>query len=398
MKKPPTAMLKQGTQTPSLAPSFSPAEDKQRDLTNDFHLPWYNKRGQVSVSVYEINPLRDHRWPDFLQKHPRASVFHTTPWLEALHRTYGYEPIVYTTSPPYANLENGLIFCRVKSWLTGRRLVSLPFSDHCEPLVDDAADLHILFAGLEQRSRTEKMRYIEIRPLLSHGFTASLFHSTYMYCFHQLDLKPDCGVLFRGFHKDSTQRKIRRAEREALSYQEGRSETLLDLFYHLFLLTRRHHGVPPQPRSWFRNLVDCFGEALKIRLALKDGHPVAGILTLQYKDALVYKYGCSDAEFNSLGGTHLLFWRSIQEAKQEGLRVFDLGRSACDNAGLITFKNRWGATPSTLIYSRYTASRTATGNFRPDDNWKSRISTHLFGKLPDRLLCATGSLFYKHIG
>ena len=37
-------------------------------------------------------------------------------------------------SPPDEPLENGFLFCRVESWLTGRRLVSLPFSDHCEPL------------------------------------------------------------------------------------------------------------------------------------------------------------------------------------------------------------------------------------------------------------------------
>jgi CelD/BcsL family acetyltransferase involved in cellulose biosynthesis len=352
-----------------------------------------------AASVYEIDPLRDPRWSALIERHPRSSVFHGTNWLRALRTTYDYEPVAITTCPPGAGLTNALVSCRIKSWLTGRRLVSLPFSDHCEPLADDAADLKMLFAALERQSRTEKLPYIEIRPLRPHECTTSMFCSTYTYCFHQLDLRPDCDALFKGFHKDSTQRKIRRAEREGLSYQDGRSEVLLDSFYHLFLLTRRHHQVPPQPRIWFRNLIACFGEALSIRLALKDGHPVAGILTLRHKDTLVYKYGCSDAKFNNLGGTHLLFWRSIQEAKKEGLRVFDLGRSDCENTGLITFKNRWGAAPSALTYSRYTASRNSSGNFRlPGADWKVRIGKHLCAHLPDRLLCAAGSLFYKHIG
>ena len=42
------------------------------------------------------------------------------------------------------------------------------------------------------------------------------------------------------------------------------------------------------------------------------------------------------------GGTFLLFWNAIQEAKQNKLRIFDLGRSDCHNNGLITFKNLTG--------------------------------------------------------
>ena len=49
--------------------------------------------------VCAINPLRDPRWGTFVKEHRRASVFHTIPWLDSLHRTYEYEPIVYTTSP-----------------------------------------------------------------------------------------------------------------------------------------------------------------------------------------------------------------------------------------------------------------------------------------------------------
>src|SRR5271166_5866777 len=83
--------------------------------------------------VHRFDPLTDPRWDSFLQKHPRASLFHSLPWLRALNLTYGYPVNGYTTSLPDSRLENALVACRVESWLTGRRLVSLPFSDHCEP-------------------------------------------------------------------------------------------------------------------------------------------------------------------------------------------------------------------------------------------------------------------------
>jgi len=95
-----------------------------------------------SGSMYTRDTRLRPRPPDRLalgrlaESPPRASVFHSRGWLEALKRTYGYEPIVLTTTPD-GPLSNGLVLCRVKTWLS-RRLVSLPFSDHCDPLLNGA--------------------------------------------------------------------------------------------------------------------------------------------------------------------------------------------------------------------------------------------------------------------
>ena len=179
----------------------------------------------------------------------------------------------------------------------------------------------------------------------------------------------------------------------------GRSDSLFEGFYRLQLLTRRRHGVPPQPRSWFRNLIDRFGEALQIRLAFKGDQPIAGILTLRHKNSLVYKYGCSDAESNNLGGMHLLFWRAIQEAKASGLQQFDLGRSDTDNQGLITFKDRWGAKQSTLNYFRHAGSgRSLSDPKRSKAGWKSRLAKEVFARAPNGFLSVAGNFLYKHVG
>jgi len=209
-------------------------------------------------------------------RHPRASVFHSSAWLQALSRTYGYQPIVYTTSPSGQELRNGMVFCRVESWLTGRRLVSLPFSDHCEPLVDTADALDAMASALEQECRGRQWRYVEVRPLQRFEMATSLAHATVPYTFHQLDLRPDLNVLFGNCHKNSTQRKILRAEREGLQYREGATEELLDAFYRLHTITRQRHQRPPQPRKWFVNLRESFGDALKIRVAFQGDGLIPG--------------------------------------------------------------------------------------------------------------------------
>src|SRR5260370_39896401 len=52
-------------------------------------------------------------------------------------------------------LESGIVLCRVESWLTGCRLVSLPFSDHCQP-IGEKRDLQILIAAIEEEMRSEE--------------------------------------------------------------------------------------------------------------------------------------------------------------------------------------------------------------------------------------------------
>ena len=345
------------------------------------------------ASVYEIDPLSDARWEAFVDAHPRSSVFHGTNWLKALQTAYGYDPLVVTTCPPNAALTNGIVFCRVNSWLTGRRFVSLPFSDHCEPLVAESCELDDLLLHMRRYVDEGRWKYIEIRPISGQPSSRTGFARSTAYRFHSLDLRKNTQELFRNFHKDCVQRKIRRAERENLHYEEGTTEGLLQKFYDLLVITRRRQCLPPQPPSWFRQLLAAFGGDLKIRLATKDGLPVASILTLTRRKTMVYKYGCSDERFHRLGGMAFLFWNAIQEAKDNGCEQFEMGRSDNDNLGLISFKEHWGAVGTELHYWKYVR--------RPETNggsWEKSLLRKLVPITPDSLLRIVGGLLYRHVG
>lgn len=344
------------------------------------------------MNVYTLDPLADPRWAQLVSSHPSASVFHTVTWLQAIHRTYGYTPVVYTTCRPSEPLSNGIVLCQIRSWLTGRRMVSLPFSDHCDPLLDDTDAMTAVTDQLWRLVQQGKWQFVELRPQMSLSVANGSL--TPPFCLHVLDLTPGADDLFRKFHKDCIQRKVRRAEREDLEYRSGNSQDLLEAFYRLLILTRRKHGLPPQPREWFTNLGSCLGDQLTVRMAFSAGKEIAGIVTLQHGKQMVYKYGASDPAFQQLGGTPLLFWRAISEAKAAGLTSLDLGRSDLDNPGLITFKNRLGAKPSTLVYSRL--SRTQTVDAR--DGWPKKVARHLFAVMPDPVLRATGRIMYRHVG
>jgi CelD/BcsL family acetyltransferase involved in cellulose biosynthesis len=345
------------------------------------------------VNLFLVDPLVDNRWNDLLAWHPRASVFHQRGWLQALALTYGYKPYVITSTPPGQPLKNGLVLCRVSSWMTGARMVSLPFADHCDPLWSENDAENNWLDWLWKESDGNQSRYVELRPLVSLGKSLHALHPGKSYWFHELGLAGSLEEIFGRMHKGSFQRKIRRAEKEQLTYDEGRSQTLVDEFYRLLLMTRRRHRLLPQPRLWFENLVESMGANARITLARKDGRAIAGLLTLSHDSKVVYKYGCSDAKYHHLGGMPFLFWRLIEQCKAAGIEKIDLGRSDLDNRGLGIFKDRMGAQKRVLTYYRY--SSIAEQGSAP---WKSEELWGFFSRMPDACLSAAGRLLYRHMG
>jgi hypothetical protein len=345
------------------------------------------------MQLYTIDPLSDARWDDLVASHPRASVFHHRGWLKALASTYGYRPMVLTSTPTGGPLRDGIVFCEVKSWITGSRLVSLPFADHCEPLEGDFVRLFELAEWMRTERKRRRWKYIELRPLSLDANSDWPFLADQHFWLHTLDLVPPLEQIFSGLHKNSIQRRIRRAEREQLSYQIGCSEQLMNDFYGMLVITKKRHHLLPQPRVWFRNLIAGMGQNLQIRVARKNDVPIAAMLTLRHRNTVVYKYGCSDERFHHVAAMPFLFWKLIEESKAAGGEQIDLGRTDMNNDGLIAFKDRFGATRRKLTYYQYPGN--AKRVVAPSN---LRAAKHLFSALPNALLPWAGRLVYRHIG
>lgn len=334
---------------------------------------------------------------EFLERHPRASIFHSPEWLEALRRTYGYEPVVFTSSRAGEQLQDGVVFCKLKSWLARSRLVSLPFSDHAEPLVSGQSNLTQLLDYLQEGTHQGQWSSVELRPLcaLNSSLDWANFRNGQQFVLHSLDLQPSLDSLFRGLSKDCTRRKIRRAEREGLCYENGQSEAQLQKFFRLSVITRRRKSLPPPPFAWFRNVAECLGERARIQIATTPTGELAGtVFSLTYKDTTLFKYGASDARFHKLGTMPSLLWKAIEEAKHAGATRFDFGRSEMENVGLVRFKDHFGATRSVLTHKVFPAMSWTAG----PSSWQMKFAKGVFSRLPENALILAGKILYRYIG
>ena len=338
-----------------------------------------------------IDPISDPRWRDLVQRDPRASAFHTPEWLAALRRTYGFTPVVYAADPARGDLRSAVVFCDVASWLTGRRLVSLPFSDHCDPLVDGPDRLQEVLADVAADARRGGWRYIQIRPrtapVIADGFERD--EANYLYT---IDLGRDIDAIFAAIKKNNRY-DIRRAEQTSLRPVVGRDQSFVRAYFRLHAMTRSTQGVPPQPYAWFENLARCLGEMLEIHLLLDGDTPIAGLVTIQFRDQLMLKYSASDPVRDRLGMGKSLVWRSICRAKERGATTLDWGRCEAHHTGLAQFKERFGAVRSDLVYLR---SPGVTSK-RERSSWVNTAARSIVPRLPVRVLTAAGRVAYRHV-
>jgi len=346
------------------------------------------------MQLHDLDPLSDRRWDDLVASHPKASVFHQTGWLKALSRTYGYRTLVRTSTPPGERLSDGIVFCEIRSWITGSRLVSLPFSDHADPLLSEGTTAFDLAEWMQQECRRGKWKYVEFRPLSGEMQPPDGAAQSQSFWLHTLDLTPAEDKLFHNLHKSCIQRRIRHAEHQQLSYEKGCSEELLDEFYELLMITRRRFGLLPQPRIWFRNLIVSMSPNIEIRLARKNRRSIASILTLHHRGTVVYKYGCSNEAFHHLGAMPFLFWKLIEESKAEGAQEIDFGRTDMENSGLLRFKDCLGTVRRKLNYIRYPEAAKKAGVATP----LLSATKNMFSVLPDALSSRLGRMAYRHIG
>jgi hypothetical protein len=346
------------------------------------------------MQLYKLDPLSDSRWDDLVACHPRASVFHQTGWLKALATTYRYRTIAISCTPPEQRLSDAIVFCEVRSGITGSRLVSLPFSDHAEPFLNESGADFEIAEWMRAECWQENWKYVEFRPLSETIHAGQPLVQSQSFWLHTLDLTPSTERLFRNLHKSCLQRRIRHAEGQQLSYRRSGSEELLDEFYRLLMLTRKRFGLLPQPRAWFKNVIACMSPNAEIRLARKDGRAIAAILTLRHREKIVYKYGCSDAAYHHLAGMPFLFWKLIEESKAQGAKEIDFGRTDVEDEGLILFKDRFGTRRRKLNYFRY-AGR---GHERSAQGMDMHAARALCSVLPASLSSRAGELVYRHIG
>ncbi|PYK68805.1 MAG: hypothetical protein DME45_05490 [Verrucomicrobia bacterium] len=343
-----------------------------------------------SQTVELVNPLAENSWEETITMHRDATIFHSTAWARVLVDTYGHRPC-YAQISLNGNLQALIPIMEVKSVLTRARGVCLPFSDYSAPLLFNSFASELLMQKLQQIARERRWSYFEIRSDSAiPGVAASE-----AYYGHFLDLKIGRDALISNF-SSSAQRAVRKAERSGLSVRIRSDEDAMTTFYKLHVRTRRRHGVPPQPQSFFVNIQRHLIDAGHGFIVIVEGQkrPLAAAVFFKFGRHAIYKFGASDERLQELRANNLAMSEGIKNLANAGAEILHFGRTEKENEGLRRFKLGWGATEEEIRYARF---EMGSGSWKAAHPAGSGLHKHVFRALPASLSRLAGAIIYPHL-
>jgi len=282
----------------------------------------------------------------------------------------------------------------IRSKITGNRLVSLPFSDFCEPLLSSIEESEKIKDAVFNYCNEQNLKFIEFRSSETKFPYETEFFRTDLR--HLLFLNKTEDDLFKSF-SENTKRNIKAAGKEGVKISVDNTSEGIKKFYELQCITRRRHGLPPQPYKFFKSIFDNiiskgFGDIL---FAYKNVEPVAALMFFITGEKVLYKFGASSESILPKGTNHLLMWEAIKKYNQQGFTQFDFGRTETEHEGLRRFKLGFGAEERIIYTTRYEIK---TKRFISSDSKTTGFHNKIFSQSPIWLLKLVGKSFYKHLG
>lgn len=343
-----------------------------------------------------VTNVSKEQWSAFLYRCSSATIYHTPEWKDILQNSFNYKPFHLFAKNDDGDLCGILPLFQIDSRLTGNRLTSLPYSYICGAIGDSEYVIRLLINESIKLYDKLNCDYIDLRYAESSIALSEFYEDTH-YSTYILELSSNIDEVWKKLDKSSVRWAINKAKKDGVQIRKGRTLHDFELFNNLNQKSKRNHGVPAHPLNFLKNIhTNMDNGFVSLYLAEFDDKAIAGIVTLNFKDAIIYAYGASDDDYLKYRPNNLLVWKAIEDCCENGFKSFDFGRTSPDNTGLIQFKRRWGTTEKKVFYYYYPETPNLSSNDRVST--KYRLMTGLWKRLPLSLSQPIGNIVFKHFG
>jgi hypothetical protein len=287
----------------------------------------------------------------------------------------------------------GIAYCQIEDMMDAR-IASLPFSDFCDPLVNDPADWNCLIDRLlaEGCSITLHCLHNSV-PLHDERFA---FHNRAKW--HSVDLQPDLDSIWNGL-VSSARRAIKKAQRDGVVVRIAQRKEELRAFFELHLRLRKYkYHLLAQPYQFFENIWEQFIEKQNgaLMIAVYRGEVIGGVMFLEWQDKLYYKFNASDPAYVSLRPNDLVVWEGIKYGQSKGYTYLDFGRTDWDHESLLRYKRKFAAAEKTISSLRYTPNGTPSQKEKQMRHLLPQLTDLLVdGSVPDGVTEKAGEILYR---
>jgi len=339
-----------------------------------------------------VDPRTFTNWNSMIQNSSdEYTIFHTSNWSSVLSDSYGFRACYF------AIIEGDrfiflLPIMEVHNFLFGKKGICLPFTDYCNPIINNKVELNDLLPQLISAAQKYDWKSIQIRD---KGVSLGLSPPSSYYYRHRLELQSSEETMFRKF-RENYKTKIKKAlKQNNVNVNISKSLQALEDYYQLHCLTRKRQGMPPQPFSYFKNIYTHIIEKNLgfVSLASINNEKIAGAVFFHFGGKAVYKYGASNLKYKSFYANYLVIWEAVRWLCGLGCTELCFGRTDPLHQGLIQFKDGWGTEKHQIYYYKYNVPKET---LIQEEQKGNPPGYNLLRLLPVTVLRTLGSMIYRY--
>ncbi len=351
------------------------------DILNNKSNPW--------------STISKREWNDFIETND-GSVYHSSDWMDFINIEFSnMQPFHIVHFDKFGNINCVLPLFLTNSIISGRRLISSPFSYFCGPLYGHDADISLMTSIIYKIKNICNASHIQIRSLkkesmlFNNGFNISTPYITSI-----IELKrTNNQQLWSSFSK-GRKTDIKRGLTSNLELIEEMNPQRFDDLYKLYQINKKKLGIPFFSKNLFKSIISKpIIMSTKNFLVYDKNDLIAAIsLILFRKRAIVWQSLVNLTSINkSKKPIPLAYWRAINWAIENHFDIFDFGTSS-PNSSLSSFKQHWGATEFPVYYHCV-----GKGQFLDPTSRNLAYIRKIWGFLPLPLLRLVGPHVINHL-
>lgn len=344
----------------------------------------------MTVSVIDCGEDRAEQWDAFVAASPDGTFYHLHAWQEVNRLSFGHRGHMLAGLDAHGGIAGIFPVTELKSRLFGRLLCSMPFVNYGGPCARDAATESLLLKAASDIVDRERLDYLEIRSAraLDPAYPSAL-HKVSMV----MPLPADADTVWNAF-KSKHRTNVRRAYKSGFECRAGGME-LLDDFYLVMAESWRAHGTPIYAKSYFRRIVETFGDRIRIFVVYQGDRPAATAFNGNYKGVVEGMWAGIRPAFRHLDPNYVLYWEMIKDSCERGMSLYHFGRSTVES-NAESFKKKWNIDSRQLYWHYYLP----TGRDMPAlnvENPKYRLAISAWRRLPLAVTTALGPYLARSI-
>ena len=338
--------------------------------------------------VKQLDAADFERWDRFVRQTAGGTFFHLAGWKSLIEKALHHKAY-YLYRETAGQISAVLPLARVRSWLFGDALISTPFLVYGGPVAVNEEALESLVCAARELASELGVDHLELRnqTALAGEWLAKDTQVTFR---KAIDPDPEANLM-------AIPRKQRAMIRKGIKAGlVAEVDDSTDRLYEAMLECKRNLGTPFFGPGWLRAIKKEFGEQAEILTITHQGETVCSVMSFRFRDEILPYYGGGGVRARDLKGNDFMYWAVMEKACQDGVAVFDYGRSTV-GSGAYRFKKHWGFEPQPLAYQVMLVKSDSVPALNPS-NPRYQRAINTWKKLPLPVAALAGPPLARRLG